>query len=114
MTAQDMLPLGEFTAPQHRADATIEERWTAFKQANPWVLDALDRLASSAWMAGRRRVGIKHLFEVLRWQWEMTTTDPEGWRLNNVYTSRAARDLLARHPEWVETGFIETRQLKAA
>jgi hypothetical protein len=80
---------------------TIRERFEAFDNANPRVYEELERMAATVWALGRRRIGIKTLFETLRWRYWMTTDDSSShFRLNNNYTPYYARLLIDRHPEW--------------
>ena len=90
---------------------TIEERFEAFHTANPWVYDALVVLICDWLAAGHRRVGLKAMFEVLRWQYGRSTVG-DTFKCNNDFTSRYARLILRRHPEWSDA--IETRELRAA
>lgn len=103
------LPLPPLVIPDHSPDATIEERWAAWSAANPWVLDTLERLIDEWLAAGHERVGVKQVWEVLRWSYGTTVGD--RFQANNDFTSRAARDLIARRPEWAEA--IEIRALRA-
>ena len=107
MTTQPALDLTPLDVPDYAPELTIAERFDAFHEANPHVADALEALAGQ-WLARHKRVGMKALVERLRWE-SGIQTDGDIWRLNNDYTSRYARLLLARHPEWV--GRIETRAL---
>jgi hypothetical protein len=92
---------------------TIQARFEAFHRQNPCVLESLERLTESWLATGRRRLGIGMLWEVLRWELSLATTDPSGeFKLNNVYRSRYVRLLIERHPEWADC--FETRTLKAA
>jgi hypothetical protein len=91
-------------------DAPIEERFRQFHEANPQVYSALRQLAIPLARQGRRRIGVKMLWEVLRYSyWVTTQGDP--YQLNNSYTSRYARLLMNQEPEL--RGLIETRQLRA-
>lgn len=90
--------------------ATIQERFDSFIVLNAWVIPALEGLAAS-WLAkGHSRVSTKMLFELLRYRYGVTVGEP--WKLNNSFTSRAARLLIEKHPEWSDA--IETRELRAA
>lgn len=90
---------------------TLDEQFAAFHAANPWVADALERLTDDYLMTGHRRVGMKMLVEVLRWQYDRQTTgDP--FKVNNNYTSRYARLLVSRRPEWGDV--FQTRELRSA
>jgi hypothetical protein len=92
---------------------TIEERFQAFHQANPWVYRALVTLARRRTAVGIRRIGIGMLFEVLRWEWQGATTDPNAaFKLNNSYRSRYARLIAANEPDLADV--FEQRELKAA
>ncbi|MCX5206706.1 hypothetical protein OG897_35545 [Streptomyces sp. NBC_00237] len=93
------------------AGLSIQERFEAFHQLNPWILGKLEALTADCVKSGLKRVGIGMLFEVLRWQYGRATSgDP--WRLNNDYRSRYVRLLLELHPEW--SALFETRGLRAA
>lgn len=91
--------------------ATIDQRFEAFHAANPWVYDALERLAADMLRRGRRRIGIRMLWEVIRWQYAQQTTDPSSsFKVNDHYHSRFVRLLISRHPEWADA--FETRELR--
>lgn len=99
-----------FTQPEHRPGASLSERFVDFMAANPWVLDRLELLADEAVAQGAHRIGVKWLVEVMRWQ-HLVDTHGEPWRLNNSYTSRLARALIARRPDLADR--IETRELRS-
>ncbi len=99
-----------FSDPQHAPEATIQERFSAFHDANPWVYHALVRLARDQRLHGRK-VGMKMLFEVLRWQWMQQTTSEDEFKLNNNYHSRYARLIMERNPDL--TGMFQLRELTA-
>lgn len=101
-----------FTVPELPHNATIEERFIAFDQANPWVYVALVRLARQLVAKGHNRVGMKMLFEQLRWEWYVTTTDTSGFKLNNSLTAHFARKIMANEPDLAD--LFETRVLRAA
>jgi hypothetical protein len=108
---QMTLDLQPIVTPKHVAGATHQERFEAFHALNPWVLTVLEKLTRDYLAAGRSRVGIGMLFEVLRWQYGRHTTGDE-FRLNNNYRSRYARALIDKHPEW--DAVFETRALLSA
>ena len=111
-TTQLALHMPELIEPTYAEHATIAERFAAFHATNPWVADALETLAAD-WLAhGNKRVGVKALIEILRWSHGRQTTGDQGFALNNSLTSRYARLLLDRHPEWAEA--ISVRELRAA
>lgn len=91
-------------------DETLDARFRRFHAENPHVYEQLRDLALQLRRAGHERCGVKMLFEVLRWQRMLSTTDPEGWKLNNSYTSRYARLLEDQEPELAD--FFELRRLQ--
>lgn len=89
---------------------SIDARFWAYHRANPEVYERLRSKALRLRRQGFSRYSIKTLVEVLRWEDDVETDDPNtGYRINNVYTSRYARLLMAREPEL--RGFFETRAL---
>ncbi|KUM99337.1 hypothetical protein AQI95_39535 [Streptomyces yokosukanensis] len=102
-TVQVGLPSLDFP---HRDGLTITERFRAFDSQHPWIYRALERLVEERLAAGAERVGMKALFEALRWR------RPHGVKgLNNNYTALYARRLLAAHPEWASV--IEVRRRRS-
>lgn len=92
--------------------ATIDERFRDFHTQNGWVYRQLEAMTTELVAAGQRRVGMKMLVEVLRWRYFRQTFDPSSpFRLNNDYTSRYSRLLIADHPEWADV--FETRELRS-
>lgn len=92
---------------------TIQDRFQSFHDQNGWVYLALEQMTADLVRRGRRRVGMKMLVEVIRWNYARQTSDPSsGFKLNNDYTSRYARLLIEAHPDWA--GVFETRELRAA
>ena len=89
-------------------DTTPSERFWRFHEANPQVYSTLRRLSLDLVDRGHSRIGIGMLFEVIRWQIAMTTTDKE-FKLNNNLRSRYARLLMKNEPRLA--GVFETREL---
>lgn len=88
---------------------TLDTQFQEFHESNPHVYRRLEGLAAG-WLGTHERVGMKMLWEVLRWQTGVQTSG-KPWKLNNNYTSRYARLLADRHPDW--KGRIHTRELKS-
>ncbi|MFE3196858.1 hypothetical protein [Embleya sp. NPDC059237] len=90
---------------------TIQDRFDSFHAANPWVLDALEKLTRDFIAKGHRSIGIGMLFEVLRSHYPTTVRTDEPWRLNNNFRSRYARVIVQRNPEW--RPYFHVRTLRA-
>lgn len=90
-------------------DLTLDQRFADFHAKNPQVYRALLRLARQAAARGVTRLGAKALWERLRWEVAVETTESFP-TLNNNYTSRYAR-LLAREPGL--EGLFEVRELRS-
>jgi len=93
---------------------TIEQSFEKFHATNPEVYKELVAMCWQAKNAGRDRIGIGMLFEVIRWSWIVRSLpDPtEEFKLNNNYRSRYAR-LIMENESGLESIF-ELRSLKAA
>jgi hypothetical protein len=87
------------------AHSTIAEQFLAFDAEHPYVYRALERLTAERLASGATRVGVKDLFEALRWQM------PQGVRgLNNNFTALYARKLIANHPHWASVFELRRRR----
>lgn len=104
-------PLRISEAPEPEGRASIQDRFDSFHAENPWVFQALEELTRDLVARGHKRVGMKMLFEVVRWHHARATVG-DTFRCNNDWTSRYARLLIAAHPEWEHV--FETRRLRAA
>lgn len=105
------MPKGGLVRPPSVEGQTIQERFESFHKLNPWVYEALAVLAGTYVRSGRKHIGMKHLCEIVRWEY-FKATRGDDFRLNNNWTSRYARLLLEKHPEY--EGVIEFRRLRAA
>lgn len=90
----------------------LDFEFDQFITENPHVYEKFRMLAVKTKAKGFERWGAKSLWEVLRWELAVDTnvsvTKP---KLNNNYTSRMARKLVAEDPEeW--GGFFEMRKLR--
>ncbi|MGW0711740.1 hypothetical protein ACWD4G_38280 [Streptomyces sp. NPDC002643] len=93
--------------PSLRAGArpTLTDRFLAFDAEHPYVYRVLERLTADGIAAGATRVGLKALFEDLRWQL------PVGVRgLNNFLTALYARKLIEDHPQWASAFELRRRR----
>lgn len=109
---QDALPL---VLPEPRPIVStsrkggLDESFRRFHEANPHVYAALRIVALHAAHRGRQ-VGMKAVYERVRWEYQVQTARQEdAYKLNNNYTSRYARLLMEQEPELA--GFFETRRL---
>lgn len=87
----------------------ILRRFLAFHHNNPRVFDLLLRFAREIQHTNRRRFGMKALFERVRWELALTTTEDTGLKLNNNYTAYYARLLALFDPSLAD--FFTTRAL---
>lgn len=91
---------------------TIDEAFEEFHGNNPHIYRNLRFLAFQAVNAGRKRIGIKFLFERLRWEYCVKSVhDESDYRLNNNFTALYARMLMDAEP--CLDGVFEVRQRHA-
>lgn len=91
-------------------ETELDLAFQKFDRENPAVYRELVKLAFQAHDRGRTKIGMKMLFEVVRWHRTLHTNDPK-FKLNNNYTSRYARKIMDAYPEL--DGLFETRGLKS-
>lgn len=91
-------------------DVATESAFQRYHAENPQIYRLLLRFALEAKQAGRIRLGIKMLYERVRWH---TTVETHGdeFKLNNNYHAYYARLLMQQEPTL--RGFFETRKAKA-
>lgn len=88
------------------------DKFEEFHRLNPQVFVALESMTREMVNRGRGKIGIKMLFEVLRWNYYMNTSDPNSdFKINNNYAPYYARLILERHPEW--DGIFELRTIRS-
>ena len=100
-------PLVQTTLPTFERGLSISEQFQRFHDANPHVYTTLVVMARRMKAHGRARVGMKALFERLRWQW-FEQTRGDDYKLNNNYTAHYARLIMRQESDLV--GFFETRK----
>jgi hypothetical protein len=90
-------------------EPTNVERTLAFHRAHPEVLEELIKLTEQAKAAGRRKIGVKMLWERLRWTMKIER-GLEDFKLNNNYHAHFARLIADRRPDLA--GMFEFRELR--
>lgn len=88
---------------------TLTDRFRAFHDSNPHVMDRLVQLVTQHVDHGATRLGIGALFEELRGDVE---TNGNRYRLDNSLRSLYVRALVADRPAWEH--LFETRQRRSA
>ena len=88
---------------------SLQTDFDAFHRANPGIYRELVKLARKGIEAGATKLGIKQLFEVLRWD-KMIRTNSDIFKLNNNMTAAYARKIMAENPDLA--GIFNTRRTK--
>jgi hypothetical protein len=91
-------------------DDRVERAFRVYHAAHHWVAARLLSIVRRYQAVGRRR-GVKFFFEVLRHERLMDSTDESGFKLNNNFSSRYAREIEREHPDL--RGFFRKRRLRA-
>lgn len=98
----------ELNPPPPAKPGPLEAAFVDFHSQHPEVFGQLKSLALAAVRAGRKRLSIAQLFEVVRWELETMGRGPDGFKLNNNHKPFYARELMATVPELA--GVFETRE----
>lgn len=88
----------------------IKQNFEQFHNDNPHVLNQLISMLDAAKLVGRRKVGMKQLFEVLRWN-QSLSTKASDFKLNNNYTAYYTRLIDKSRPD---LGELLTRRSSGA
>lgn len=89
----------------------LKEKFKEFHKKNPKVYTRLVELTKEAHDKGKTKIGMKMLFEVVRWNEFLETTDSD-FKINNSYAPYYARLVMHQHPEFGE--IFETRILNSS
>ena len=91
---------------------STEDNFRAFHAANPWVYDAIVKLARDMKRRGRKKLGINMLFEVTRWEFYRATSDPASeFKINNNYAPHYSRLVMKQNADL--DGMFELRRLRS-
>lgn len=93
------------------AKASIDSRFAEFNQQNPQVYWELVRLAREWKKAGKTKIGIRMLWEVMRWNLSLQTKSEDDFKLNDHFTSRYVRLIMTHEKDLA--GMFEIRTLRA-
>lgn len=96
------------------ANLTIEERYSEWRATDDGALvySELRRRALDLVRRGWTHYSHKALIEAIRYSRDIKVGPSGGFRIQDHYTSRLARELMASEPRLA--GFFETRALRAA
>lgn len=100
-----------FGPPPAPPPPTDEELFADFHRRNPQVYRILVRLAREAIGKGAQKLGLRMLWERLRWEINFSTDTPndtEPFKLNDHLIARYARLIMAEEPDLA--GIFETRE----
>ena len=99
------LPLWQAAKPLSK----LAIQWEKCKKKNPSLINDLAQLALELKSYGHTRYSMDGLFHILRWE-SRTSTSDMGLKINNNYTSFAARDVMDQYPDL--KGFFQLREQK--
>lgn len=95
----------DFTKPTDQIEVAFRE----YHAEHPHVYRELVRLSREWVQHGHAKLGIKTLFEKLRWEWHVAgLKDVDGYKLNNNYTALYAREIMENEPDL--DGLFEIRE----
>lgn len=90
-------------------EASLDAKFWRFHKGHPEVYRQLVGMSREAVGAGRDRLAIGMLFEVIRWHRVIEPDSTEEFKLNNNYRSRYARLIMEQEPDL--DGVFATREL---
>jgi hypothetical protein len=106
-----MLQLNPTIKIKNSRKMPIDEHFRRFHEENPHIYKNLLHLAIQAQLAGRKKIGMKLLYERLRWEYLINSKyELTQCEMDNNFTSRYARKLMEDVPYL--HGLFETRDLR--
>lgn len=99
--------------PVGKKRGTIAERFREFNKMNGHVYVALVMLAREfREHTGRRHIGMKMLWEKLRYEFGIRTRGESDYSLDNSFTAYYSRLIMLQEPDLADA--FETRKLRSA
>ena len=105
LNAQMTLPFEEFdAAPTHAANDNNppvnehEEYFREFHANNPHIYKLIETIALLEIAKGRKKYGMKQVFEIIRWDMNVTTEDADGYKLKNAMAPYYTRHFEKMNP----------------
>jgi hypothetical protein len=89
----------------------LDAKFEKYHSKNPTIYTTLVTLAYQAKNAGKSKIGVGMLWEIMRWEHFLSTDDESKFKLCNSYRSRYAR-LIMENEEGLQ-GIFNTRSLRA-
>lgn len=94
------------------SEETLQARFERFDAQHPEVYQEFKKIAFDLLLRGRKHYGSKSIFEVIRYHRAISGQDSdEPFKVNNNYTSRMARKLIAEDQRFSD--FFELRELRS-
>lgn len=94
-----------------KMNKTIQERFETFHSNNPKVYDKLVELSRQAKAKGFSHYGIRTIWELMRWHFEVVEQQDGLYYLNDHFHSRYARKIMENEHDL--DGFFHIRRLTA-
>jgi hypothetical protein len=99
------ITLPEGTSPEEKR----RRRWERFHELNPHIYTLLVKMTRMLKEKGRTKIGIRMLWERLRWSYAVSTNS-DDFKLNDHYTRFYARKIMEDNPDL--KGMFEVRERK--
>lgn len=96
-------------APATRRHLSIQQRFDEFDTAHPEVFDLFKQFAAELRRAGRTHYSADSILHRIRWHCDVNQQRDETWKINDHFSSRYARKLIAEDESF--QGFFELRNL---
>ena len=91
-------------------ESRLDILFAEYHAKNPQVFELFKKFSRQVRDAGHKHFGAKAIMERIRWEAALQTNDPDGFKVNNNFTSRYVRLLEKECPEF--QGFFRKRALK--
>jgi hypothetical protein len=81
-------------------EETLSQKFTRFHNNNPQVYKVMVSMAKAMRSKNpNRKLGIAMLYEVIRWNYYMTTASDDEFKLNNDFKAPYARLIMQNNPD---------------
>jgi hypothetical protein len=79
-----------------------------YHKTNPHIYDLILKQCTIAWNTGYRHDSMRRIMQEIRWHINVTTKDPDGYKINHNYSPEYSRKIMNENP--VFTGFFTVKK----
>ena len=88
----------------------VDMKFFKYHKESPHIFNLFVAFSKEIKAKGYKTYSMRTIMHRIRWHVDITTNDPDGFKMNNNYSSRYARMLANEYPDFKD--FFKNRRMK--